>query len=170
MNKILSILLIFLLLILQIAFMPHLAIFGVFPDILLAAIIFFAVLKGGELVFLFAFFSGLALDVFSSRAFGIYALNFVLVTWLIQFIGKNVFKATDFSGQISIIACACSLFSILNLFLIKNFYWLGLGQNISFWSNFLRVGLLEIILNFALAVLGLAIFKKVYAQLYNLDL
>jgi rod shape-determining protein MreD len=134
--------------------------FGVYPDILLAAILIFAVMRGGKWVFLFAFFSGVALDIFSSREFGIYTLSFVLLVWLVQFIGKNVFKATDFSGQISILACACALFSVLNLFLIKNFYWLGLGQNIPFWDNLLKIGLLEIMLNFVLAVVGLMIFKK----------
>lgn len=169
MNKIIGFLIIFAFLVLQIAFVPHMSFFGVYPDILLAAILVFAVMRGGRWVFLFAFFSGVALDIFSSRAFGIYTLSFVLLVWLVQFIGKNVFKATDFSGQISILACACILFSVLNLFLIKNFYWLGLGQDTSFWDNFLRVGLLEIALNFVLAVLGLMILKKVHAQLYNLD-
>jgi len=162
MNKIIGFLSIFVLLILQIAFLPHFPIFYVFPNILLAAIIAFAIIRGGRWVFVFALFSGLALDIFSNHAFGIYALDFVLLAWLIQFIGKNIFKAADFFGQISILACACVIYSFLNLFLIKIFYWLGLGQNISFWINFLRVGLLEIILNLILAVLGLAILKKVY--------
>lgn len=169
MNKIIGFLSIFVLLILQVAFLPHLSVFHIFPNILLAAIMVLAIIRGGRWIFIFAFFWGLALDIFSNHAFGIYALDFVLLTWLIQFIGKNIFKAADFFGQISILACACAVFSLLNFFLIKIFYWLGVGQNISFWINFLKVGLLEIIFNFILAVLGLVILKKAYAQLYNLD-
>jgi len=160
MNKIIGFLVIFAFLILQIAFVPQMSFFGVYPNILLAAILVFSVMRGGHWVFVFAFFSGAALDIFSSQAFGVYTLGFVLLAWLVQFIGKNVFKATDFSGQIFILACACALFSVLNFFLIKNFYWLGLGQNISFWDNFLKIGLLEIMLNFVLAAVALMIFKK----------
>src|SRR4030066_510575 len=170
MNKIIGFLVIFMLLVLQIAFVPHMSLFGVYPNFLLAAILIFAVMRGGIWVFLFAFFSGAALDIFSSQAFGIYTLSFILLVWLIEFVGKNLFKATDFSGQISILALSCTLFSFLTPLFIKNFYWLGLGQNIGFWDNLLRIGLLEIMLNFVLAMLGLMLFKKTHAKFFNLGL
>ncbi|OIO47576.1 MAG: rod shape-determining protein MreD [Parcubacteria group bacterium CG1_02_40_82] len=161
MNKIIVFLLFFMLLILQVAFVPRFSVFNVYPNILLIAILVFAIMRHNNRTLLFALFFGLALDIFSSWPFGIYALDFVILAWLIQFIGKNFFRATDFFGQTSIIALSCVLFSVLNFFLIKNFYWLGLGQNIAFWDNLLRIGLLEIILNFVLAVAGLMIFKKI---------
>jgi rod shape-determining protein MreD len=162
MNKIIGILLIFVFLLLQIALVPHFSFFAVQANILLAAIIVFALMRSGQWVYVFAFFSGLALDVFSSRPFGIYAMSFVLLVWLIQFVGKNIFRASDFSGQASIAILSCAFFSLICPFLIKIFYWLGLGQNISFWDNLFRIGLPEIILNFILAILGLIIFKKTY--------
>jgi len=162
MNKIIASIFIFLLLILQVAFMPHLAFFGVFPDILLAAMMILAVLRGGKWVFILSLLSGLALDVFSNHPFGIYALDFILLTWLTEYVGKNIFRATDISGQVSLLALACVVFTSLNLSLIKVFYWLGLGNDLAFWHNFLVIGLLEISYNFVLAVLGLIIFKKIH--------
>lgn len=165
MNKIIVFLLFFTLLILQVAFVPHFSVFNVYPNILLVAILVFAIMRHNNRVLLFALFFGFALDIFSSRPFGIYALNFVVLAWLIQFIGKNVFRAADFFGQISIIACACCVYSILNLFLIKNFYWLGLGQNVSFLYNLFRIGLLEIMLNFLFGVIALLAYKKIHGLL-----
>jgi rod shape-determining protein MreD len=114
MNKIIASIFIFLLLILQVAFMPHLAFFGVFPDILLAAMMILAVLRGGKWVFILSLLSGLALDVFSNHPFGIYALDFILLTWLTEYVGKNIFRATDISGQVSLLALACVVFTSLN--------------------------------------------------------
>jgi rod shape-determining protein MreD len=165
MNKIIGLLAIFILLILQIAFVPHLTIFGVYPNVLLAAILVFATMRSGRWVFLFAFLSGIALDIFSSRAFGLYTFSFILLVWLIEYVGKNTFKATDLSGQISILALSCVFFSALVFFLIKIFYWFNLGQNISFWGELLKVGSVEIMLNFVLAGLALMIFKKSHGLL-----
>lgn len=165
MNKIIIFLLFFALLILQVSFVPHFSVFNVYPNILLIAILVFAIMRHSNQALLLALFFGLALDIFSSRPFGIYALIFVVLAWLIQFIGKNIFKAADFFGQISIIACACGVYSFLSLFFIKNFYWLGLGQNISFWYNFLHIGLLEIMLNFIFGIIALLVYKKIHGLL-----
>jgi len=155
----------FVLLILQIAFMPRLAIFSVTPNLVLAGILAYTSQLNKNSIFIFAGFLGLALDFFSGLPFGIWTINFVVTVWSIETIGKNFFKSADFSGQAFLIAGACIFFSIFQFFLIKVFFWLGLGTNQSFWRDILQIGLREIPLNIAVSLLFLILNKKIYGLL-----
>ncbi len=154
----------FVLAILQIAIMPRLAIFGVFPNLALAGILAYASQVNKKSIFIFAGFMGLALDFFSGLPFGIWIINFLITVWLFEAIGKNFFRSADFSGQAFLIAGACIFFSIFQFFLIKVFAWLGQGINQSFWQDILRVGLREFLLNFAISLLFLLLIKKLHAR------
>lgn len=142
--------------------MPRLSVFGVFPNILLATIIIFSILKEKQSALLISFLAGLMLDVFSHLPFGIYTLNFVFICWLVQFVGNNFFRVRDFFGQIFLIFSASIAYSLLFFLSLKVFFWVGINPNIAFLANFSRIGLPEAGLNILASLLILIIFKKTH--------
>jgi len=152
----------FILLILQITVVPRISIFNVFPNIVLAAVLVIAAVKNDNSGFFAAIAAALILDFFSSRPFGVYLLSFIITVWLAQSLGRNIFKSTDFSGQFPLFLCASLVYSFLYLFLNKIFQWLGMGASISFWSDFLRTGLLEAGENAIVSLIFLILYKKIH--------
>lgn len=168
MPKIIILFLFFILLLLQLTIMPRLSIFNVFPNILLAAMLIFVVIRGGRLTLFLGLAAGLLMDLFSSLPFGTYSLSFILVAWLAQFIGRNVFKITDLSGQVSLIALGSFFCSFLVILIVKISYWLGLySYDFSFWFNFIKIVLPEFILNFLLTLI-LLLFVKAFRKAHGL--
>lgn len=158
----------FLLLIFQLALAPRLNILGVFPNFVFAAALVLIVEKDTPSVLAWALVAGLALDSFSGEAFGIYSLSFVLVGWLALVLGKNVLKVTDLWGQAMLIILACAAFSILNIFLIEIFYWVGSGGQVSFWLALWRIVPLEAVLNSIFSLAILLIYKKINGLLIRI--
>jgi rod shape-determining protein MreD len=144
--------------------MPRLTIFGAFPNILVAVILIFAILKNSRLIFFTSFLAGVMLDVFSILPFGVYTMSLSLVSWLIHFVGKDIFRAKDLFGQFFLIFCASIAYSFLFFFFLKFFFWIKLGPDFSFFVNFSRAGLPEIGLNILLSWLFLAVFRKSRSQ------
>lgn len=151
-----------LLLVLQLTLLPRLNLFSIFPNILLAVILVLALAPDEKTALLWAFVAGFLLDIFSSLPFGIYILSFILLVWLIRVAGKNIFKVTDFSGQIFLVIFASFVYSIFVFGLIKIFYWLRAGTEFYFWSGFFRVGLLEICLNIIATIIVLIAVRKLH--------
>ncbi len=163
MKKIITFLLFFSLVIFQLTIVPYLTVFSVYPNILIGAVLIFAIFKNSNWVLLWALLAGLMLDFFSSLPLGIYSLNFILIAWLAMFVGRNIFKITDLLGQVSLLLLGCFLFSFLNIFLIKVFYWFGLSElSLPFSFVFWRTVLPEIILN-SLSALAIFIIFKIFA-------
>ena len=162
-QKIIIFLIIFLFLIFQITLMPYFSLFNVFPNVLLALILCLGIIKNNRAVLLLAMAGGLMLDFFSSLPFGIYTVNFVLLVWLMQLIGRNILKITDLSGQILLIVIMCFIYSLFNILSVKIFHWLGLSLlSLSFWANFSKIGLREFIFNAFLTLITLFFVKKLY--------
>ncbi|MFH0852479.1 MAG: rod shape-determining protein MreD [bacterium] len=158
----------FLLLIFQLAFAPRLNIFGVSPNFLFAAALILVIKKDTPSVLVWALAVGLALDLFSSEAFGVYSLSFVFVGWLASVLGKNILKMTDLFGQATLIVLACTTFSILNIFLIKFFYWVSSGSQVYFWFALWRIVPLEVALNILFSFAMLLIYKKINGLLIRI--
>lgn len=146
----------------QLTLMPRLTVFGVFPNILLAAILVLAAKSSENFSLIAAFLSGLGLDFFSGLPFGVWAISFAVLVWLIQTIGKSFFKNSDLFGQICLIGGALMFFIFFLPFLIKFFSWFGLGVNLSFWQNILRRGWMGFILNFILVLILLLALNQFY--------
>lgn len=162
MRKIFIFLLLFFLLAIQIAIVPYFNFFGIKANILLAAILSFVVFKKTKSILIWAAVAGLIIDFFSALPFGLYCLTFILVVWLIDFIGRSIFKANEFWGQLALMFCGSIVFSILFILLLKIFNWLGLGAGTSGQILFWRAVLLEIGLNTLLGVAALFAIKKIY--------
>ncbi len=162
MRKLFFILSFLFLLVLQLTIMPRLIIFGVFPNILLAAILFFVIKKDGHWPIVVAFTAGLAMDFFSSSPLGIYSLAFILVAWLAIHLGKGFFKINTFSGEMSLVAAACFSYSVLVIFFTEFFNWFGAGPVMNFWPSLLKVILPEFILNSIMALIFVLLLKKIY--------
>lgn len=163
MSKIIILFLFFILLLLQLTIMPRLSVFNVFPNILLATLLVSIIIRGGRLTLFLGLAAGLMMDLFSNLPFGSYLLSFILIAWLSQFIGRNIFKITDLSGQVSIIALGSFFCGFLIFLIVKISQWLGLSlYDFSFWSSFIKIALPEFILNTLLALILLFLIKKAH--------
>lgn len=152
----------FFLLILQLTFISRLDIFNVSPNILVVMVLILAAMKNNQKIIIFAFLVGVLLDLFSGLSFGFYSLALVLAVWLSHFFGRNIFKTTDFSGQVFFIIFACFVYSALIIILAKTFQLFGSSMNnLTFWFSLFRVGMPEFLLNSLLAILLLPLIKKI---------
>lgn len=160
MARLLIAVLLFIFFVLQLTLMPRLTVFGVSGNILLAAILVFAIKSSGNWVLVAAFLSGLALDLFSALPFGVWVISFSVTVWLIGAVGKKNFKSSDFSGQAILISLACLLFSVFGVFLPHFFSWIGFAQNSEIFKNILKIILPEFILNAILALIFILFYKN----------
>ncbi len=96
MKFILSLIIIFLLVILQSSLYPHLKIYNAFPNIILIMVLILSVLKGYKESLMWIIFGGFLLDVFSfNNPIGTSILGLFIVGYLANFFSQNIFKKTS---------------------------------------------------------------------------
>lgn len=102
----------------QIGILPHLAILGTFPNIILSSLISLSILRGFRKSVIWIIATGLFLDFYSlSGVIGIFVVSMLFCTYFAIFLSRGVFKKSN-------------LLSIIPIFLLVivffNFSVLGL--------------------------------------------
>lgn len=77
---------------LQVTVVPHMALFGVRPGLLLITTLLFALRQVHPAVFVYAALAGVAQDAFSHGTLGVYGISFVLAAALANLTGKVLFE------------------------------------------------------------------------------
>ena len=103
MKLLLSIIIIFLLVILQSSLYPYLKVYNVFPNLILILVLILSILKGSKKSLVWVLFGGFLLDVYSfNNPFGTSILGLLLVSYLAYFFSQNIFKKTSIFSVILI--------------------------------------------------------------------
>lgn len=103
---------------LQIAFLPFFALYQAIPNLILAVIISWCILKSLNCAFALAFLGGIALDFYSGTLFGIHALSLVCVVLIAYLITQYFLNKDDLFSKLGIIILAT---------LAHQFTFLGFG-------------------------------------------
>lgn len=167
MKKLIIILIFFLLLILQLTIMPRISIFNVFPNILLAAVLVIVMMREDNLAVYLALFAGMAMDLFSNMSLGVYSLSFVVIAWSAHFLGKNIFRNTDFFGRATLTICSIFVYNFFLIFIVKIFAWFGFGNGLEFKNSIFKIALPEFILTSLTALILLFLFQKIHGLYSN---
>jgi len=109
-------LLISLVLFFQVGIFPHIAILGVYPNLILILIISLSILKGFKESLLWTIIAGLFLDFYSlSNLLGISVICLLIVSFVAFFLARNIFKKTNPSSVASVFFLTIILYNILLL-------------------------------------------------------
>lgn len=137
MRIVLIIVFILVLLFLQIGIFPHLAIAGVFPNLILLSILSLSILQGWKKTLPWTIAGGLFLDFYSlNNILGISVIFLLIVSYLAYFLSQNIFKKTTVSSLLLIFLIAVFVY---NLLLIIVFDWRFLGFIVSIIYNLIFV-------------------------------
>lgn len=140
-----SIIIIFVLTIIQATLYPHLAIYGAFPNLILIVVVILSILRGYKKNFVWVIFGGLFLDVFSlNNLLGISIPALFLIGYSIYFLSRTTFRKTNI---FSVILFGIGATLIYKFFLILAFLIAKTGFELSFSQT-----LSQIIYNLALLI------------------
>ncbi|HKJ00648.1 MAG TPA: rod shape-determining protein MreD [bacterium] len=87
---------------LQLTLAPMMSVFGYKPDLLLLSVVVIGLRWLEPWLFLYAVFAGLAKDVFSHGALGVYGISFFGVSFLARFVGISVYENSLLLGMASV--------------------------------------------------------------------
>ena len=138
-KKIATIILFFILAVLQVSFFPAAFLFGISPDLVLVLLVVWLVGESFEKTWLIAISAGFVLDAVSAWPFGVSALSFLLVSVMIDFLRKRFFISLDKKFFVAFIFLI--LATIINYVCVSFFagYWPGAEKNyfleIYEWKN-----------------------------------
>lgn len=103
MKFVLSIIIIFLLILLQSSLYPYLKIYNAFPNLILILTLILSILGGYKKSLIWVIFGGLLLDIYSfNNPIGISILGLFLISYLAYFFRQNIFKKADILLMISV--------------------------------------------------------------------
>lgn len=114
MKIILIILFIIILLFLQIGILPHIKILGAYPNLILLAILSFAILIGWQKIIGWIIAGGLFLDIYSlNNVLGISIVVLLVVSYLAWFLSQNLFRKTDYLSMVLIFLVTIAIYQVL---------------------------------------------------------
>lgn len=121
--------------ILQSTALPRLPLLGVHPDVVLLAVLHWALLRGMREGLLWALVGGLWLDLLSGLPFGLSIISLILVAFL-----ASLWEASLFREHISLIVLATALLSVLHGGIYVALLRLT-GHPAGSWSAFWRISM-----------------------------
>lgn len=92
----LTILILFLAVIFQATFIPHLAIWQVAPNLVLIIILSWSILTDSKKTLGWALIAGLLLDLFSGLPFGVLTLSLVLIAYIVNLLAYTILGQANF--------------------------------------------------------------------------
>jgi len=130
MKFLLSIIIIFLLVILQSSLYPYLKICNAFPNLILILVLILSILKGYKKSLVWVLFGGFLLDVYSfNNPLGTSILSLLLISYLAYFFSQNIFKKTSI---FSVILIGIGGTLIYKLFIIFVLLIVGISFQLSY--------------------------------------
>lgn len=109
----------------QIGILPHLAIFEVYPNIILGSLISLSILKGFKKSLVWVAVAGLFLDFYSlNSVVGFFVICLLLCSYFSFFLGHNIFKKSNFLSVIPVFALTLAFYNLL-VFTLRGFFGFG---------------------------------------------
>jgi len=113
-NIVAVIIFIFVILFLQIGILPHLAILGAYPNLILVSISALSILRGWKKTLPWIIIGGLFLDIYSLRNFlGISVIILIIAAYLAYHLSQNTFKKTTLSSLALIFLITIFIYNLL---------------------------------------------------------
>ncbi|HEB01533.1 MAG TPA: rod shape-determining protein MreD [Candidatus Portnoybacteria bacterium] len=153
MYPLLTILILFLAAVLETTFIPHLAIWGVEPSLVLIIVLSWSILANGKKALTWALLGGLFLDLFSGLPFGVFTLSFVIVAYLTNLVAYNILDKANLLVVSSIGLIGTITANLLMRLFLKLANLVHLSS-LTIEFNFFRLVLLEAIYN-TILILGI---------------
>ena len=167
-KRIILILTILFLVVFQTTSLSFLSFKGINPNLILVFLLLLVIFKKFEKYWPVIITIGLILDFFSGLPFGTISLSLILVSFIINWLNRNIFSGTKFWISISLIILATLLYYFLLVILSKILTFFGDGQSISYFCSFsqgclfssLRGLIINLGYNILLGTFGFYGFKK----------
>lgn len=161
MKTIFIILIVFLAAMLQATFVPKIAIYGVFPNLMLVLIIFKSIFKDYKKIFLWPLAGGLILDIQTFPPFGVFTLSFLIISFVVSFLSRNIWTHENVGLVVVLITFLGSLLSgFLTAIFAKVGFLLMSPPWVLDFKQLLAIILGEAVYNVLLAAIFLLILKK----------
>ena len=140
--------------------MSHLAVRGVFPAVVLIAVINWGILRGPTEGMLWAFLGGVCLDVFSGWPFGTNTVALVTVASLVS-LGEGTFMRTHALVPIATVFGATVLYYLVVMFILQS------TQQPVDWVPALRATVLPLaVYNAVVNVVGFYLVQRLEDRVY----
>jgi rod shape-determining protein MreD len=140
----------------QATIMPHLAIWGIFPDLPLLVVVSWSLLRGTNEGAAWGFIVGLAVDLLSGAPFGAATLSLVVVGYLSGF-GKETVFGTHIALPMLAVFLATVGYDLLFLTVVQ----LG-GSSVPWLNSLLRIILPAAVLNALLMPIVLGVMRRLH--------
>ena len=140
---------------LQIGLAPHLAVFGVVPNVIFLVVVTIALVQGPVAGGVSGLVGGLLFDLLGNAAVGPYALVLTIVGYTAGMLSANMF-AEGWLLPVTVVAIASLSAEILHGIVLA-----VLGSSIPFWTSLLTVMLPAALYHTALAVLSYPLLARV---------
>ncbi|OGZ34931.1 MAG: rod shape-determining protein MreD [Candidatus Portnoybacteria bacterium RIFCSPLOWO2_01_FULL_43_11] len=161
----------------QTSFWPALGIYGAAPNLVLVFILAWVILVfqkdlSDSRKFWPIILAGLLLDLFSGLPFGVFSLSFIGLTYLVDWLIKNIFSRINFGSLVLLSLAATLFYNLILIILIRLFIPISvLFGSISFKDGSWPVNpysfysiLLEAVYNTILITLIFYGIKKIFYQ------
>lgn len=167
MRIIFIILVLFFVAIVQTTFVPKIAIYGVFPNLILLVIIFKSAFKDYRKVFIWSLTGGIILDIFSGGIpFGVFTLSFLIISLLVSFLSRNIWSSEFIGLVLLLLTFLGSFISGFTTVLFTKLGFLIMGVSWGAYLGHLSVIVFsESVYNLILMAIFLLVLKK--TQLFN---
>jgi rod shape-determining protein MreD len=144
---------------LQATIMPHLAIWGVFPDLPLIVVASWGLLRGPREGLTWGFVAGIAVDIFAGAPFGTATLSLTLIGLLSGLSATGALRARIFLPM-GFVFLATFLYALLYMLIVQ-----VSGQFVPWLDNLLRIVLPSAILNGLLTPVIIELLRIVHRRL-----
>lgn len=131
----------------QVSFLPAVAVGGARPDLALVIVVAWTLLRGARSAIIWAFIAGIWLDLVSGGPFGMYTLGLVSATAVAGLGGRTVFRG-HLVLAIGMVAIATIVQDLIQWLLVRL-----TGAPISFPGALLRLTLPEVAINMAVMLI-----------------
>lgn len=148
----------------QATVMPHLLVWGVFPNLPLLVVVSWSLLRGAREGVVWGFVAGVAVDIFSSAPFGAATLSLMAVGFLSGLGQATVFRA-HFVWPLIVMFLTTIVSGVIFLVVVQI-----AGQSVTWLESFLRIIVPSALLNALLTPLVFVPMRFLYTRFRHDDM
>lgn len=93
----------------QTTFIPKLAVYGIFPNLMLVIIILRSLFKKYKEIFIWPLAGGVILDIQSYLPLGVFTLSFLIISLLVSFLSRNIWSSESIGLVLLLLTLLASL-------------------------------------------------------------
>jgi rod shape-determining protein MreD len=145
---------------LQSSLVPHFAVRGIFPSVVLIAVVDWGILRGSDQGMLWAFVAGVFVDLFSGFPFGTSTVALVIIASLVS-LGEGTFIRTHALLPLATVFGATLMYYLIALFVLQS------AQQPVDWFGVLRyIAVPAAVYNAILNIVGYPLMRRLEGRVY----